>query len=48
MILLNQSNPALCNLANIDQFDWINFINKEYPYISIDSEVIKYLKQSSL
>ena len=47
MILLNQSNPALCNLANIDQFDWNSYVNKEYSYISIDSEVIKYLKQSS-
>ena len=30
-------------LANIDQFDWMSYINKEYSYISIDSEVIKYL-----
>ena len=30
-------------LANIDQFDWMSYINKEYSYISIDSEVINYL-----
>ena len=30
-------------LANIDQFDWMSYINKEYKYISIDSEVINYL-----
>ena len=30
-------------LANIDQFDWISYINKEFSYISIDSEVINYL-----
>ena len=30
-------------LAHIDQFDWMSYINKEYSYISIDSEVINYL-----
>ena len=30
-------------LANIDQFDWMSYINKEYSYISKDSEVINYL-----
>ena len=30
-------------LANIDQFDWMSYINKEYSYIPIDSEVINYL-----
>ena len=30
-------------LANIDQFDWMSYINKEYSYIPIDSEIIKYL-----
>ena len=30
-------------LANIDQFDWMSYINKEYSYISIDSDVINYL-----
>ena len=27
---------------SIDHFDWMNYINKEYKYISIDSEVINY------
>ena len=30
-------------LANIDYFDWMSYINKEYSYIQIDSEVINYL-----
>ena len=30
-------------LVNIDQFDWMNYINKEYSYIPIDSDVINYL-----
>ena len=30
-------------LANIDQFDWMSYINKEYSYIQLDSEVISYL-----
>ena len=30
-------------LANIDQFDWMSYINKEYSYIPIDSDVINYL-----
>ena len=30
-------------LANIDQFDWMSYINQEYSYIQIDSEVINYL-----
>ena len=30
-------------IAHIDYFDWMSYINKEYKYISIDSEVIKYL-----
>ena len=30
-------------LANIDYFDWMSYINKEYSYIPIDSEVINYL-----
>jgi len=30
-------------LANIDQFDWMSYINKEYSYIQIDSDVINYL-----
>ena len=29
--------------ASIDHFDWMSYINKEYSYISIDSEVINYL-----
>ena len=29
--------------VSIDHFDWMNYINKEYKYISIDSEVINYL-----
>ena len=30
-------------LVNIDQFDWMSYINKEYSYIPIDSDVINYL-----
>ena len=30
-------------LADIDHFDWMSYINKEYSYIPIDSEVINYL-----
>ena len=30
-------------IANIDQFDWMSYINQEYSYIQIDSEVINYL-----
>lgn len=30
-------------IVHIDHFDWMSYINKEYSYISIDSEVIKYL-----
>ena len=30
-------------LANIDQFDWMSYINKEYSYSPIDSDVINYL-----
>ncbi len=30
-------------LADIDHFDWMSYINKEYSYIPIDSEVISYL-----
>ena len=30
-------------LADIDHFDWMSYINKEYSYIPIDSEIIKYL-----
>ena len=29
--------------VSIDHFDWMSYINKEYKYISIDSEVINYL-----
>ena len=29
--------------VHIDHFDWMSYINKEYSYISIDSEVNKYL-----
>ena len=29
--------------ASIDHFDWMSYINKEYSYISIDSEVVNYL-----
>ena len=29
--------------VSIDHFDWMSYINKEYSYISIDSEVINYL-----
>ncbi|OUL43993.1 hypothetical protein B0W81_00855, partial [Prochlorococcus sp. HOT_208_60] len=29
--------------VSIDHFDWMNYINKEYSYISIDSEVVNYL-----
>ena len=30
-------------IVHIDHFDWMSYINKEYSYISIDSEVNKYL-----
>ena len=30
-------------IVHIDHFDWLSYINKEYSYISIDSEVINYL-----
>ena len=29
--------------VSIDHFDWMSYINKEYSYISIDSEVVNYL-----
>ena len=29
--------------ASIDHFDFMSYINKEYSYISIDSEVVNYL-----
>ena len=30
-------------IVHIDHFDWMSYINKEYSYIPIDSEVINYL-----
>ena len=30
-------------IVHIDHFDWMSYINKEYSYIPIDSEIIKYL-----
>ena len=30
-------------IVNIDYFDWMSYINKEYSYILIDSDVINYL-----
>ena len=30
-------------VADIDYFDWMSYLNKEYSYITIDSEVIHYL-----
>ena len=30
-------------IVHIDHFDWMSYINKEYSYVSIDSEVNKYL-----